>query len=121
MLNNKPITMSPVPHSLSPQYYLVALEQCFANQRTNNFYKLYLFNNLIRIYTPDNLPNIIKTHLTIIRVSPDSNSYIPDDKLIEVDMYCHKQIHDSTYIGWRASENMYVIVLDKNEIDKLCS
>jgi hypothetical protein len=111
--------MSPMPHPRLPQYYLVVLEQCFANQRNVSSYRLYLFDNLVRLYTSDTLPNIIKTHLSIIRVTPQSNTYITDDKLHEVDMYINLQDTELTHIGWRASENMFVIVLDKEEIHKL--
>ena len=118
--------MSPMPHPRLPQYYLVALEQCVANQRHVPSYRLYLFDSLVRIYTSDTLPPIIKTHLSIIRVSPQSDTYIIDDKLHEVDMYVtylstNNNLKDTelSHIGWRASENMYVIVLDEKEIHNL--
>ena len=111
--------MSPMPHPRLPQYYLVALEQCFANQRNVSSYRLYLFDNLVRLYTSDTLPSIIKTHLSIIRVTPQSNTYITDDKLHEVDMYINPQDTELSHIGWRASENMYVIVFNEKEIHNL--
>jgi hypothetical protein len=111
--------MSPMPHPRLPQYYLVALEQCFANQRIVPSYRLYLFDNLVRIYTSDTLPPIIKTHLSIIRVSPQSDTYISDDKLHEVDMYINFKDTELSHIGWRASENIFVIVLDEKEIHNL--
>jgi len=119
LFNNKPIAMSPMPHPKLPQYYLVALEQCFANQRIVSSYRLYLFDNLVRIYTSDTLPPIIKTHLSIIRVSPQSDTYISDDKLHEVDMYINFKDTGLSHIGWRASENIFVIVLDEKEIHSL--
>lgn len=111
--------MSPMPHLKLPQYYLVALEQCVANQRHVPSYRLYLFDSLVRIYTSDTLPPIIKTHLSIIRVSPQSDTYIIDDKLHEVDMYINFKDKKLSHIGWRASENMYVIVLNEKEIHNL--
>jgi hypothetical protein len=79
-------------------------------------YTIYVNKNHKRIYTEDTLPPFVMNKILIAKVL--TNNYFKGVTEYWNDLYICGQ-ENCKDIGWRATEEMYVIVMDSDEINTI--
>lgn len=85
---------------------------------TERAYLMHVKEGMHRIWTDTNMPDVIKTKLTIILAS-QTEPPIPDEELDRIDLFINKGDPELNEIGWRASESMFIIILHDKELRSL--
>lgn len=82
----------------------------------NELHTVYVGDNHVRMFDADTLPDFMKHKLAMITVS-DNGELIQDKLLSPLSLFATRKGELGT-IGWRASQSMYIVVMDMSE---LCS
>lgn len=79
-------------------------------------YELVIGKNHRRIFTDDTLPDFVKKVLTMAKAS--AHNVLQDSEMYKYELYICPVKH-MEYIGWQASKSIFIIVMDKEQLDKL--
>jgi hypothetical protein len=98
-----PTKLTPIRHPILEDHHRVPVAM------VNGKYEVYVEENFVRIYEPDDLPDLIKIRMAMIRAAtktvPSSEDY-PDMKAYELPN------NSGMYeIGWQAHEYLYMLIL----------
>lgn len=80
-------------------------------------YQIYLDNNVVRRFTNKSLPDFIKAKITM--ATAKAEFYRADRDIYRLDIFVRPKDSGLEDAGWRVSENMYVVVLSEDEVNKL--
>ena len=117
------ISLSPIPASIAggkAHYedgaFFVAL------RRSKDVYELFLFNDFVKRFSTDTMPEELRPKLAMINALP--YRLREEGSFPELDMYVWHSFLDKKHeefrdIGWRVSLQMSVIILSISEINKL--
>lgn len=73
-------------------------------------YQIYLIENYIRIYDEDELPDLVKTRLAMIKAG--TRSPVGETPDLSISIYdCPKADMHLADVGWRPCESLYVIII----------
>lgn len=100
ILNN----LSPIINQYNNTLYRTPL------RKINDQYTVYVSENYHRIYNVSTLPDEIKTKMAMI-LSNDWN-IVEDDDLTTLNLFTTTNKNEYRDIGWRASETMFIVMLD---------
>lgn len=79
-------------------------------------YEIVIGKNHRRIFTDDTLPDFVKKVLTMAKAS--ATSVLHDSEMYKYELYVCPVKH-MEYIGWQASQSVFIIVMTKEQLDKL--
>lgn len=104
--------LTPVQHATLSDHHRVPVAHINGN------YEVYVGDNLIRYYTPDELPDDIKAKLTMIRAATVEPVAVPSGYLIR-DVYECRPDHPLYEIGWMVTPTLYVVVIPSKDLTYL--
>jgi len=82
-------------------------------------YKLFVDRGLSRIFTTETVPNYVKTKIAMADAAVQG-TVVKDEALLIVDMYIYKgNKNGMEEVAWKASDTMYVAVLNNKQLDEL--
>jgi hypothetical protein len=82
-------------------------------------YTVCLGNDFVRMFTEETLPDYVMSKIVIAKATQSSNTVYPSDSFAWwTDMMSCKdeRLADT---GWRASENMYIVVISGGQLSSL--
>lgn len=103
----------PLVHPYNWSLYRVPL------RKVNDDYYVYLGNGIVRIFTPDTLPDCIKGKMAMILALPNTNLYKDHDRSFGVSELMNNYPSDLLEIGWRGSDTFFVVVIERQELDSM--
>ena len=103
--------LSPVLHETLADHYRVPIKH------KEPRYSIYVKPDYKRIFLEEKLPPFIQSRLTMAKAACER--ILPDNELYEVGMYIYRG-NGMGDVAWRASESMYIVVMDKHELNDLC-
>ncbi len=101
-------TLSPITHEFSWGHYRVPV------QVNDDHYVVYIGDNHRRYYTDETLPEFIKHRIGMIKASP-RDEIKTDRELHKLDLYKSRG-RGFEYVGWQASETMFIVVMSEDEV-----
>ena len=84
--------------------------------RSPNKYEVFIANKYLRIFTDETLPSYIKSALSMAEVA--STSYAKDSEVTNWDLFICR-VPNMDYVGWRASESVYIIILNEEQLNTI--
>ena len=102
--------LTPVQHPLLTDHHRVPVAFIESN------YEVYVGDNLIRYYTPDDLPDEIKSKLTMIRAATIESVAIPSSGSLLRDVYECRPDHPLYEIGWMVTPSLFVVVIPSKHL-----
>jgi hypothetical protein len=84
--------------------------------RSTNKYEVFIGKKYLRIFNDDNLPNYIRSPITLAQVA--STDYHNDDAITNWDLFLCR-VPNMDYVGWRVSESLYIVVLNEENLTTL--
>lgn len=104
--------LSPISHESNPFLYRVPLK------REGDEYTLFVADNFVRNFTSENLPDEVKTKLTMIVAASKTNSR--DWEVYNSDVYVPKYpVNGFGEIGWQVSDSLFCICLSIKTLKEL--
>ena len=103
---NKPL--APILHQTLKDHHRVPIAVL------DNKYEIYLQDNLVRIFEEDELPDIIKARLTMIRAATKTEP--SDDPILVARAYEHPLDSNMLEIGWQPCKGLYVVVIPTKDL-----
>ena len=79
-------------------------------------YEIVIGKNHRRIFTDNTLPDFIKKVLAMAKAS--ATKVLHDSEMYKFELYVCPVKH-MEYIGWQASQSVFIIVMTKEQLDKL--
>lgn len=101
-------SLSPITHELSWGHYRVPIKV------QDDDYVVFIGDNQKRYYTDESLPDFIKQRIGMIKASPKGDVKT-DRELHKLDLFKSRS-KGFEFIGWQASDTMFVIVLSEEEL-----
>jgi hypothetical protein len=101
-------TFAPIMHPTLHDHHRVPITYI------NGHYEVFVGDNQIRIFTEDDLPDIIKSRLTMIRASTVDPPI--DDPILIAKAYDHPPNSSMFEIGWQPCEGLYVVVIPTKDL-----
>lgn len=97
--------LTPVSHQTLPDHHRVPVIV------QDGRYQIYLLENYVRIYDEDELPDLVKTRIAMIKAGTTTDvSATYDERMITKIYECPKE-HSLYEIGWQPCEGLYVVVI----------
>lgn len=103
--------LSPMAHRDSDEHYRVPVHI------TDGVHTIFVGDNLRRRFDVDTLPDVLKHKLSMINGSPYGG--VIDREVTNIDVYSIPDVGDFYMIGWRVTEEMYCLVLTRDELYEL--
>ena len=104
--------LAPIQHATMPDHHRVPV--AFINGK----YEVYVGDRMVRIFTPETLPDNIKSLITMIRAgqeSPDANI----DFISMTSMYDHPRNSNFYEIGWYVTSELFIVVIPTKDLTYL--
>jgi hypothetical protein len=97
--------LTPVSHPTLPDHHRVPVIM------QDGRYQIYLIENYVRIYDEDELPDLVKTRIAMIKAG--TTSPIPQHWAVELISQIYECPRESNLyeIGWQPCEGLYVVVI----------
>jgi hypothetical protein len=97
--------LTPVSHQTLPDHHRVPVIM------QDGRYQIYLIENYVRIYDEDELPDLVKTRIAMIKAG--TTSPIPQHWAVELISQIYECPRESNLyeIGWQPCEGLYVVVI----------
>ena len=102
--------LTPIQHPLLTDHHRVPVAFIEGN------YEVYVGDNLIRYYTPDELPDEIKSKLTMIRAATIEPLALPSSGNLLRDVYECRPDHPLYEIGWMVTPSLFVVVIPSKHL-----
>lgn len=80
-------------------------------------YIIYVAKNYKRTFNDNTLPNYIQAKLTMANAS--GNKYASDSEINYIDLFIYNGNDGMGDIAWRASDTMYIVILDGWQVSSL--
>jgi hypothetical protein len=80
-------------------------------------YTVYISQGYKRVFDKDTVPRFIKAKIAMANAATDYA--IADKDLYELDMFCYNGSVGMGNTAWRASETMYIVILDSKQLNSL--
>lgn len=77
-------------------------------------YEVYVGDNQIRIYLEEELPNILKSRLAMVKAATKEPP--PSDPILIAKAYDHPFDSNMFEIGWQPCEGLYVVVIPTKDL-----
>ena len=110
------MNLSPIRHPNSDKHYRVPVHIY------NGGHTIFVGDNHRRRFDVDTLPDVLKHKLSMINSSPYGERLYKHDPT-NIDVYIMPATmymkDEFSMIGWRATEEMYCVVLTEKELDEL--
>ena len=103
--------MSPVVHP--KDWSLIRVPLC----KMHNRYSVYVSDDLVRHYTDETLPDVLRVKMAMILASTQPQ-LIPEERMNKIDVYQCSMPHLNR-VGWRVSNSWFCMVLDRLFLDSL--
>ena len=97
--------MSPVVHPKNWNCIRVPL------YKSAGKYHVYVSDDLVRYFTDETLPDLLKVKMAMILASPQPQ-LIPEERVTKINVYTCTMPNFAN-IGWRVSESWFCMVVDK--------
>jgi hypothetical protein len=105
--------LSPVQHASLNDHHRVPVVSLFGK------YEVYVGDNFIRLYTEDDLPDIIKSRIAMVKAAtvkiPDS--YLTSENIGQI--YTGDPMSPMYEIGWQVSKELFVVVIPSKDLTYL--
>lgn len=105
--------LSPVQHASLNDHHRVPVVSLFGK------YEVYVGDNFIRLYTEDDLPDIIKSRIAMVKAAtvkiPDS--YLTSENIGQI--YTGDPMSPMYEIGWQVSKELFVVVIPSRDLTYL--
>lgn len=104
--------LTPVMHPTLPDHHRVPMAE------VDGKFEIYVGEDFVRIMKEEDLPDIFKVRLAMIRAATDPNSITASPILI-AKAYEHPRESQLYEIGWQVCEGLYVIVIPTKDLTYL--
>jgi hypothetical protein len=105
--------LSPVQHASLNDHHRVPVVSLFGK------YEVYVGDNFIRLYSEDDLPDIIKSRIAMVKAAtvkiPDS--YLTSENIGQI--YTGDPMSPMYEIGWQVSKELFVVVIPSKDLTYL--
>ena len=105
--------LSPVIHASLNDHHRVPVVSLFGK------YEVYVGDNFIRLYTEDDLPDIIKSRIAMVKAAtvkpPDA--YLTSENIGQI--YTGDPMSPMYEIGWQVSKELFVVVIPSKDLTYL--
>lgn len=82
-----------------------------------NDYTISVGADHYRYYTHETLPDKVKVLITMVRAFPVDD--LPERMINPTNVYVNMHNREQDSIGWRISENMYILILDRETLEEV--
>lgn len=115
-------SLMPMPHAYLHDHYRVPVRKMLPD------YKVFVDKGQSRMFTQETIPKYILSKMVMADAVSQSDTLTEDSKLYQIDMFIYKNSKGEPMgktdrgmgdVAWRASETMYIVVLNDEELDKL--
>jgi hypothetical protein len=106
------ILLSPMMHRDSNKHYRVPVHI------VDGKHTIYVGDNHRRHFDQDTLPDVLKHKLSMINGSP-YGEVLDKHEVTNIDVYTIPNDSEFSLIGWRATEELYCVVLSNDELNLL--
>ena len=106
------INLSPMQHKDSEHHYRVPVHI------VDGKHTVFVGDNHRRRFDVDTLPEMLTHKLSMINASPYSG-VIDRGEVYNIDVYSAPDNNEFYFIGWRVTEEMYCVVLTREELYSL--
>jgi hypothetical protein len=103
----------PLPHPKLRNHYRVPVK------KLPEEYRVYVDKGQSRIFSHETVPDYIKSRIVMANASAVQNEYAKDEELLNIDMFIYKGGKGMEDTAWRASDTMYIVVLNNKELDSM--
>lgn len=105
--------LSPVQHASLNDHHRVPVVSLFGK------YEVYVGDNFIRLYTEDDLPDIIKSRIAMVKAAtinpPDA--YLTSENIGQI--YTGDPMSPMYETGWQVSKELFVVVIPSKDLTYL--
>lgn len=105
--------LSPVQHASLNDHHRVPVVSLFGK------YEVYVGDNFIRLYSEDDLPDIIKSRIAMVKAAtvniPDT--YLTSENIGQI--YTGDPMSPMYEIGWQVSKELFVVVIPSKDLTYL--
>ena len=101
-------TLSPITHEFSWGHFRVPV------QVNDDHYVVYVGDHHRRYFTDESLPDFIKHRIGMIKASP-RDDIKTDRELHKLDLYKSRG-RGFEYVGWQASDTMFIVIMSDGEL-----
>ena len=106
------MNLSPIQHKDSDKHYRVPVHI------HDGRHTIFVGDNHRRHFDQDTLPAVLKHKLSMINSSPYGERLYKHDPT-NIDVYTIPDDSEFSMIGWRVTEELYCVVLTREELDSL--
>ena len=105
--------LSPVIHASLNDHHRVPVVSLFGK------YEVYVGDNFIRLYTEDDLPDIIKSRIAMVKAATvkPPEVYLTSENI--GDIYRGDPMSPMYEIGWQVSKELFVVVIPSKDLTYL--
>ena len=104
--------LTPVLHPTLSDHHRVPMAE------VDGKFEIYVGEDFVRILKEEDLPDIFKVRLAMIRAATDSNS-LSNSPILIAKAYEHPRESQLFEIGWQVCEGLYVIVIPTKDLTYL--
>jgi hypothetical protein len=104
--------LSPIQHATMSDHHRVPV--AFINGK----YEIYVGDRMVRIFTPETLPDNIKSLITMIRAGQEP-PHASTDFAILSGMYDHPRNSNFYEIGWYVTSELFILVIPTKDLTYL--
>lgn len=104
--------LSPIQHATMSDHHRVPV--AFINGK----YEIYVGDRMVRIFTPETLPDNIKSLITMIRAGQEP-PHASTDFAILSGMYDHPRNSNFYEIGWYVTSELFIVVIPTKDLTYL--
>lgn len=105
--------LSPIQHATMLDHHRVPV--AFINGK----YEVYVGDRMVRIFTPETLPDNIKSLITMIRAGQESPHPSSVDFAVLSSMYDHPRNSNLYEIGWYVTSELFILVIPTKDLTYL--
>ena len=104
--------LSPIQHATMSDHHRVPV--AFINGK----YEIYVGDRMVRIFTPETLPDNIKSLITMVRAGQEP-PHASTDFAILSGMYDHPRNSNFYEIGWYVTSELFIVVIPTKDLTYL--
>jgi hypothetical protein len=103
----------PLPHPNLRNHYRVPVKKLLEE------YRVYVDRGQSRIFTYETVPDYIKSRIVMADASEIQSKFTKDEELLNIDMFIYRGAKGMEDTAWRASDTMYIVVLNNKELNNM--
>lgn len=103
-------SIQPLPHHRDKTMWRVPV------QYVPPSYTVYVGPQHVRVFDNGSLPDELKSKITMAKA--EAVNYKQDSEIYQMDVFIYRG-NGLENVAWRASETMYIVVMNNNELNKL--